>query len=268
MPSATSTRLSVNLNKVALVRNARAGGFPEVGARPRLLDAAMAVVAAGAHGLTLHPRPDRRHALPEDVRDFGQLVASQAGVELNVEGNPFHTRSDDYPGFVELCEEVRPHQVTLVPDSRGQLTSDHGWTEDDVEGLRDYVDRLKRAGCRVSLFVDAIDGHVDAAADAGADRVELYTGPWAAGYAAGTDTDILPAYLAAAERARARGVEINAGHDLDLDNLGPLLRAIPDIAEVSIGQALVARALEIGLSRATAEYLEVIGTASRGGAEP
>jgi pyridoxine 5-phosphate synthase len=253
------TRLSVNLNKVALVRNARAGGFPDARATPRLLDAAEAVVEAGAHGLTLHPRPDRRHALPEDVRDFADFLAGRAGIELNVEGNPFHTPSDDYPGFVELCEEVRPDQVTLVPDARGQLTSDHGWTEDDVEDLRGYIGRLKEAGCRVSLFVDAIDGHVDAAADAGADRVELYTGPWAAGFAAGTDSDILPAYLAAAERARARGLEINAGHDLDLDNLGPLLRAIPDVAEVSIGQALIARAIEVGISTATQEYLSVIG---------
>jgi pyridoxine 5-phosphate synthase len=259
IPNPALTRLSVNLNKVALVRNARAGGFPDARARPRLIEAAAAVLEAGAHGLTLHPRPDRRHALPEDVRDFAALLAGGAGVELNVEGNPFHTASDDYPGFIELCEEVRPDQATLVPDARGQLTSDHGWTEDDVEALRMPIGRLQAAGCRVSLFVDAIDGHVDAAANAGADRVELYTGPWAAGFASGTDIDILPAYLAAAERARTRGLEINAGHDLDLDNLTPLLRAIPDIAEASIGQALVARALEVGIRTATEEYLTVMG---------
>ncbi len=254
------TRLSVNLNKVALVRNARAGTHPDAGTRPRLLDAAAAVVAGGAHGLTLHPRPDRRHALPEDVAELSAWIArvAGAGVELNVEGNPFHGPGVDYPGFIALCESIRPTQVTLVPDATGQLTSDHGWTKADTERLRPYIERLHAAGGRVSLFVDPDVEAVDAAADAGADRVELYTGPWAQQYAAGAGDRALPRYADAAAQALDRGMEVNAGHDLDLRNLEPFLRAVPRVAEVSIGQALISDALILGLAGAVDAYLDAI----------
>jgi pyridoxine 5-phosphate synthase len=247
------------------VRNARAGGRPGPRARPRLIDAAAAVVAAGAHGLTLHPRPDRRHATPEDVRDFAAWLAARpdAGVEFNVEGNPLHGEAPDYPGFLALCEESRPSQATLVPDARGQLTSDHGWTAADVDTLRPLVERLRAAGCRVSLFVDADPAAADAAADAGADRIELYTGPWADAFAAGRGDDALAPFVATAERARKRGLGVNAGHDLDRANLAPFLAAVGDVDEVSIGQALVADALEMGLGAATAAFLDVIAGAGR-----
>jgi len=254
------TRLSVNLNKVALVRNARAGDTPGPRARPRLLDAAAAVVGAGAHGLTLHPRPDRRHALPEDVEDFAAWLAEggHTDVELNVEGNPFHGPAPRYPGFVELLEQVRPAQATLVPDAAAQLTSDHGWTAADADRLRPIVARLTAAGCRVSLFVDADERAVEAAADVGAHRVELYTGPWAEAAAEGRGDELLPRYAAAARRAHALGLGVNAGHDLDLTNLGPFLQAVPGVDEVSIGQALVADSFDHGLHAAVSAYLRVI----------
>jgi len=258
------TRLSVNLNKVALVRNARAGGRPGERARPRLLDAAAAVAAAGAHGLTLHPRPDRRHATPEDVRELAEWIRAtpeRAGIEFNVEGNPFHGAGADYPGFLDLCADVRPDQVTLVPDARGQLTSDHGWTAAETDALRPLVAQLHHAGCRVSLFVGPDIDAVDAAAAAGADRVELYTGPWADEHAAGAGQAALPLYVVAAQRAAAKGLGVNAGHDLDRANLGPFLAAVPGVLEVSIGQALVADALGVGLASATRAFLDVIAGA-------
>ncbi|MFN3595754.1 MAG: pyridoxine 5'-phosphate synthase [Rubricoccaceae bacterium] len=253
------TALSVNLNKVALVRNARGGG------RPDLRAAAEACLRAGAHGLTLHPRPDGRHALADDVRLFARLVGEagheRAGMapELNVEGNPFAGPEGAYPGFLALAEETRPHQATLVPDTRAQLTSDHGWSlPDDAARLRPVIARLRALGCRVSLFIDPDPDAARAAADLGADRVELYTGPYAEAFAAGAAADVLPRYVAAAEAARSAGLGLNAGHDLDLENLGLLLRALPPVDEVSIGQALVADALHIGLTGAVRAYLDVL----------
>ncbi|NNF59530.1 MAG: pyridoxine 5'-phosphate synthase [Rhodothermaceae bacterium] len=252
------TRLSVNLNKVALMRNARGGGRPSVRA------AAEACIRAGAHGITLHPRPDGRHARAEDVIE----LAAWLPVELNVEGNPFAgpgTRGAyAYPGFVTILETTKPVQATLVPDAAGQRTSDHGWalTSEETARLRPLVERLQAQGSRVSLFMDPDLEAIERAAALGVDRVELYTGPYAEAFATGDAEGVLSRYVAAAERAQALGLGLNAGHDLDLDNLDPFLRAIPTVHEVSIGQALVADALHIGLDAAVRAYLEVIASAS------
>lgn len=247
------TRLSVNLNKVALVRNARGGARPDVVAMGRL------ALDAGAHGLTLHPRPDGRHARADDVHSLAAFCAG-AGAEMNVEGNPFEEASSGadgyaFPGFLALVRAVRPAQATLVPDAAGQRTSDHGWAPLVAAQLVPVIADLRALGVRVSLFVDPEPAAVAAAAAAGADRVELYTGPYAEAFAAGRD--VLPTYRAAAEAARAAGLGVNAGHDLDLDNLGPFLDAVPGVDEVSIGQALVADALERGLAEAVAAYVAV-----------
>ena len=247
------TRLSVNLNKVALLRNARGGGRPDVGALGRVC------VGAGAAGLTLHPRPDGRHARADDVAALAAWLPD-AGAELNVEGNPFAPAGAAgayvYPGFVEIVRRSRPTQATLVPDAAGQLTSDHGWRFPDAR-LAPVVAELQALGCRVSLFLDPDPGAMPAAAETGADRVELYTGPYAEAAARG-EAGLLDRYAAAAEAARAAGLGVNAGHDLDLENLGPFLRAVPGVAEVSIGQALVADALERGLAATVRAYLDVI----------
>ncbi len=256
------TRLSVNLNKVALLRNARGGGRPDVQALGRVC------VEAGAAGLTLHPRPDGRHARADDVEALAAWLPG-AGAELNVEGNPFApagTHGDyTYPGFMEILRRTRPTQATLVPDAQGQLTSDHGWNLDQDAGrLGPLVRELRDLGCRVSLFVDAAPDVMAPAAALGADRVELYTGPYAVAAAEGRAADVLGRYRDAAEAARGAGLALNAGHDLDLDNLGLFLRTVPGIAEVSIGQALVADALERGLAETVQAYLRVIRDAEGG----
>ena len=253
------TQLSVNLNKVALLRNARGGGRPDVAALARVC------LDAGAGGLTLHPRPDGRHARSDDV-DALAVLAAGAGRELNVEGNPFappgRTGGYAYPGLVEIVRRARPAQATLVPDAAGQLTSDHGWDlARDGDRLRPVVAELQGLGCRVSLFVDADPAAARAAAAVGADRVELYTGPYAWAWARGEPEAELARHRAAAAAAARAGLVVNAGHDLDLANLGPYLAAVPGVAEVSIGQALVADALERGLGDAVGAYLEAIGRA-------
>ena len=255
------TRLSVNLNKVALLRNARAGLFPGPDARPRLERAGLACLNAGAAGLTLHPRPDRRHALPEDAQALDALLSGVPG-ELNLEGNPFSPARDHYPGFLALLLELGPDQATLVPDASAQLTSDHGWDlARDGERLAPVIADLKARGCRVSLFVDPVPETVARAADVGADRIELYTGPYADAAARGEGASALGPYREAAERAAEVGLGVNAGHDLDLDNLGPFLRAVPGVLEVSIGQALVADALHLGLTETVHAYLAAIASA-------
>ena len=260
IPHPSLTRLSVNLNKVALLRNARGGG------RPDLLHHAALCLDAGAAGLTLHPRPDGRHARADDVHALATLAVA-CGAEMNVEGNPFEGESETagyaFPGFLPLVRAARPAQATLVPDAAGQLTSDHGFAVGPDGAFRD-ADRLavaivdlKDAGCRVSLFVDADVRAVRAALDVGADRVELYTGPYAHAFARGDAAASLSACAAAAEVAHAAGLGLNAGHDLDLANLGPFLAAVPGVAEVSIGQALVADALERGIAATVAAYVAV-----------
>ncbi|GMU44686.1 MAG: pyridoxine 5'-phosphate synthase [Xanthomonadales bacterium] len=250
------TALSVNLNKVALLRNSRGGALPD------LLQAARVAILAGARGITLHPRPDLRHARPDDARAMRMLCG--AGVELNLEGNPFATASRGYPGFIDLVLECRPEQATLVPDGDTQLTSDHGFDlRADGARLRPLVARLREAGIRVSLFMDADSPDIERAADIGADRVELYTGPYARAALTGDARTALADCARAAECAAAAGLGVNAGHDLDQCNLVPLLRAVPSILEVSIGHALIGEALYAGLDPTVRAYLKAIASARR-----
>ncbi len=246
-----STVLSVNLNKIAVLRNSRGG------AEPRLAPAADVAIMAGAGGITLHPRPDQRHVRPEDVLALSETLAGR--VELNLEGNPFAEARDDYPGFISLVEQARPAQATLVPDSDGQITSDHGFDlERDCRRLAPVVERLKALGCRVSLFVDAGVRGLDLAADIGVDRVELYTGPYAQAQAEGRSQASLAALRRTAQNAQAAGLAVNAGHDLSQANLGEFLTAVPGVVEVSIGHALIAEALYAGLYETVRRYLRII----------
>ena len=242
------TKLSVNLNKVALLRNQRDVGYPSV------VDAARMVLRAGAHGVTVHPRPDERHVRRRDVFELTQVLAAEfdRSVEYNIEGYPA-------PEFLELVVEVRPDQVTLVPDDPDQRTSDHGWDLKEHAGrLVPLVRRLKASGVRVSLFMDAEPGMVAAAATVGADRVELYTGPYAHAFAMDEAAPTLRRYADAARAALEAGLGVNAGHDLNLDNLPAFVHAIPQLAEVSIGHAITADALRIGFPATVEVYLRAI----------
>lgn len=248
------TTLSVNLNKVALLRNSRGADLPSIER------AAQTALAAGAGGITLHPRPDLRHARPDDIAAMRALCV--APIELNIEGNPFAPRNERYPGLLHLVEQHRPDQVTLVPDGDTQLTSDHGFDLiADAPRLRPLVMSLKALGLRVSLFVDMDVADVARAAEIGADRIELYTGPYAHAHAAGDATAALDACARTAEAARRAGLKVNAGHDLDLLNLGDLLRHCAPISEVSIGHALIGEALYRGLDATVRAYLDVIARA-------
>lgn len=243
------TRLSVNVNKIAVLRNSRGGHDPDV------LRAAQACLDAGAHGITVHPRPDRRHITAEDVLALSALTTAR-DVEFNIEGNPFAPPREGYPGLLPLCEATRPAQATLVPDSDGQLTSDHGFDfARDAERLRPLVAQLKAMGCRVSLFVDAGNPLLETAADVGADRIELYTGPYAEAYAAGDPAAMLALFAQAARRAHAVGLGVNAGHDLSQENLRTFLTHVPHVLEVSIGHALISEALYDGLDTTVRAYL-------------
>lgn len=245
------TVLSVNLNKIAVLRNSRGGD------EPAPAPAAQAVIAAGAGGITVHPRPDARHIRAADV--LGLAALCRGRVEFNIEGNPFAGPRPGYPGFLVLVEQARPDQATLVPDSEGQLTSDHGFDlRRDGERLAPVVRRLKALGCRVSLFVDAGVAGLERAAAIGADRVELYTGPYAAAFAAGAPAAALASLHNTAEAARSHGLGVNAGHDLNQANLGAFLAAVPGVAEVSIGHALIAEALYAGLDSTVRSYLAIL----------
>lgn len=251
--------LSVNLNKVALLRNSREGETPSV------LWAADTVIAAGAAGITVHPRPDQRHIRPSDVAALAARLIAHPGIEFNIEGNPFaRSRANGYPGFDALIEAARPAQATLVPDSDNQLTSDHGWDlSGDNARLTERIAHYQRLGARVSLFMDPDLGQIERAKSVGADRIELYTGPFAAlaataGLADPRTRESLERYRRAAEHATAIGLGVNAGHDLDLHNL-PLFATIHEVLEVSIGHALIADALRIGLGAAVAAYLSALG---------
>lgn len=247
-----TTRLSVNLNKIAVLRNSRGGS------RPDIVKAAQTVIAAGAQGITLHPRPDMRHVRPEDVRALAQIVAGR--VEYNLEGNPFAPSRGDYPGFLALVEEVRPEQVTLVPDGDGQITSDHGFDlVRDLDRLVPVCARLKRLGTRISVFVDAgSDAGFEAAKTIGVDRVEIYTGPYADSFGEERFSATLADCRRTHDAAVHAGMAVNAGHDLDQANLGPFLAALPEVAEVSIGHALIDDALYVGLADTVRAYLDVI----------
>ncbi len=248
------TLLSVNLNKVAVLRNARGEGRPDV------VTAARVCMDAGCGGITVHPRPDRRHIRPEDVHALARLVRGRA--EYNIEGNPMAGPREGYPGFLPLVREVRPTQVTLVPDAEGQITSDHGFDlARDMPRLAPVVAELAALGCRVSLFVDAgadtAEGFAAAAA-AGVGRVELYTGPYARAFADGDARRALERCAQTARLAHRAGLAVNAGHDLDQANLGAIKQALPGLAEVSIGHALISEALYDGLAPTVKRYLDIL----------
>ena len=263
------TALSVNVNKIAWLRNSREG------VRPSVVEAARIAIAAGAHGITVHPRPDRRHIRLGDVHALARLLASEyPHVEFNIEGNPAAgPRDNGYPGFDHLIETVRPHQATLVPDADAQLTSDHGWDlSDPAEAgcVAEIVARYRGWGVRVSLFMDPVEEQIARARECGADRIELYTGPYAGlverhGLDHPETRACRQSYFDAVRYAVKLGLGVNAGHDLNLDNLAAFI-AIGDIAEVSIGHALIADSLEFGLSAAVRKYLDAIAGATNGGA--
>jgi pyridoxine 5-phosphate synthase len=239
------TQLSVNLNKIALLRNSRGGPRPNVEAFARR------AIARGAHGITVHPRPDERHVRAADVHDLAHLLASFPDIELNIEGHPD-------PRLLDLVLATKPAQCTLVPDAPGQLTSDHGWDVARTRPLTSTIERLKSASVRVSLFVDPDPDPISAAADAGADRIELYTGPYAHAFGTPTGAEVLARHTRAAEHAAHLGLGVNAGHDLDLDNLAPYLRAVPGVLEVSIGHAIVCDALDLGFEATLDRYLAIV----------
>jgi pyridoxine 5-phosphate synthase len=251
--------LSVNLNKIALLRNSREG------ARPSVVTAAEVALAAGAQGITVHPRPDQRHIRPGDVFALAKLLASKyPDIEFNIEGNPAAGPTEKgYPGFDALIDKTRPAQATLVPDGDNQLTSDHGWDLLEYNQiLADKIALYQSWGARVSLFMDPDPAQIEQAKAHGADRIELYTGPFADLYAAHgpNHADVqasYSSYLQAARYANQLGLGVNAGHDLDLHNL-TLFRQITEVAEVSIGHALICDALDIGLSASVAAYVDVL----------
>jgi pyridoxine 5-phosphate synthase len=248
MPQHTKTALSVNLNKVALVRNTRHLGIPSV------TRAATLCLEAGAAGITVHPRPDARHIRTNDVHDLAALLKAWPDREFNIEGNPFHN-------LMDFVRQVRPHQVTFVPDSEGQFTSDHGWTfPQDAERLKPLIAEAKALGVRVSLFMDpspeamsAVDV-MTAVKAVGADCVELYTETYASAYGTPKQAEVLAAFKATAEAALQVGLGINAGHDLNRDNLHTFLTTVPGVQEVSIGHALIADALEMGYTATVRAY--------------
>jgi pyridoxine 5-phosphate synthase len=235
------TKLSVNINKIATLRNSRGGTIPDV------LQTAIDIEHFGADGITVHPRPDERHIRYADVRDLKRNIVT----EFNIEGNPNHLP------FVNLVLEVGPDQVTLVPDTLGQLTSDHGWdTITHKDYLKKIVSLFKKSGIRVSLFVDPDSSMVEGAAAVGADRVELYTEDYARKYAIGLREESIASYVEAAHKAQKLGLGLNAGHDLDLNNLHFFKKSIPWLDEVSIGHALIADALYLGLEKTIQQYQE------------
>lgn len=245
------TLLSVNINKIAVLRNSRGGSEPDV------CTAATTCMNAGCGGITVHPRPDQRHIRPHDVRALARLTRNRA--EYNIEGNPFAGPRDDYPGFMNLVREVHPTQVTLVPDSVGQITSDHGFDlVHDIPKLSTVIGELRDLGMRVSLFVDTRQQDFSQAFDAGVQRIELYTGPYAEAFKHGDPAVEIERCAACARRAVQAGLEVNAGHDLDQVNLGALKNAIPGLAEVSIGHALIGEALYSGLAVTVRRYLEIL----------
>ena len=255
------TALSVNVNKIAWLRNARAGKRPDVVA------AARTIIGAGAEGITVHPRPDQRHIHPADVDALACLLRSEyAGIEFNIEGNPAAgPRRNGYPGFDRLIEDGRPQQATLVPDADSQLTSDHGWDLSDAESasrVAETIARYRDCGARVSLFMDPDQRQIERAKACGADRIELYTGPYAErvehhGLGDPEVRDCRQSYQDAARFAVSIGLGVNAGHDLNLDNLADFV-AVGNIDEVSIGHALVSDALEFGLAETVRKYLAAI----------
>ena len=249
-----TTKLSVNLNKVALIRNSRKTTIPSV------VEAAEVAIAAGADGITVHPRPDMRHIRTQDVLDLAELLAAPcyAHVEFNIEGNPYAGPEGEYPGFMALVEATRPSQATLVPDDPSQLTSDHGW---DLKGqmneLQGLIAELQSWHVRVSLFMDSDVAQIAQAARLGVERIELYTGPFADSWGSNAEEEVFKEFYQAAEAAQREGLTLNAGHDLNLDNLAQFA-TVPGLAEVSIGHAIVSDALFRGLATVVADYKAIL----------
>jgi pyridoxine 5-phosphate synthase len=247
-----ATALSVNLNKVALLRNTRSLGIPSV------TRAATLVLEAGAHGITVHPRPDGRHIREHDVHDLADLLQQWPQAEYNIEGNPFHN-------LMDFVRAVRPTQCTFVPDEAGQATSDHGWLfPQDTQRLAPLVDEARALGVRVSLFMDPVPEAMRAVRDIGADRVELYTETYARAHGKADEAAVLAGFVASAEAALCEGLGVNAGHDLNRDNLRDFLAAVPGVLEVSIGHALIADALELGFAETVRDYLRCMHLADAG----
>lgn len=250
------TVLSINLNKIALIRNSRDTDYPCV------VDHAQRCIAAGAQGITVHPRPDQRHIRADDC----YALAEQLSVEFNIEGNPFAAPMaserkgvSDYPGFMEIIRRTRPAQCTLVPDTNSQLTSDHGFDlRRDGDQLVAILEELRALGVRSSLFMDPDPEQIRLARQVGADRIELYTGPYAQGFDPSAPQTALAPYIRASECAAEQGLGLNAGHDLNLHNLRHFNDAVVDLLEVSIGHAFTVDAIELGLDRATQAYLSCL----------
>jgi len=238
--------LSVNVNKVALLRNTRHLGIPSV------TRAAQLCLEAGAQGITVHPRPDERHIRAHDVRELAALMRAWPQAEYNIEGNPTQN-------LMDFIREVRPHQATFVPDSEDQFTSDHGWNlPADTERLRPLIAECRSLGVRVSLFMDPAPEAMAHVAALGAERIELYTETWASAFGTPREAEVVAGFAAAARAALAQGLGINAGHDLNRDNLTRFLREVPGVAEVSIGHALIADALELGYAETVRDYQRCI----------
>ena len=243
------THLSVNLNKVALVRNTRHLGIPSV------TRAATLCLEAGAAGITVHPRPDARHIRAQDVLDLAELLKAWPDREFNIEGNPFHNLMDCVRDLRERGLPV--HQVTFVPDSEGQFTSDHGWSfPADAARLQPLIDEAHALNLRVSLFMDADPAAMAAAKAVGADRIELYTEPFAAAWGTADQQTQLDRFAAAAQAALDAGLGVNAGHDLNRDNLAAFAQQVPGLQEVSIGHALICESLYLGLDNVVNMYLQ------------
>ncbi len=242
-------KLSVNLNKIAVIRNSRGGELPSV------LKAARTSIAAGCHGITVHPRPDGRHIRRQDVLQLAAMLTEEyKRIEFNIEG---------YPGieFPEMIHEVRPTQCTMVPDPPGVLTSNAGWKLDDsAEWLREVLAKMRAEGIRTSLFVEPDAETIERAKELGADRIELYTGPYAAAFDTPERAAVLAAHRDAAKLARKIGLGVNAGHDLDLRNLPMYVKTVKGLQETSIGHALISDALYMGLARAVKAYLKALGS--------
>lgn len=252
------TALSVNLNKIALLRNSRPGNYPDVAVHGEIC------LDAGANGLTLHPRPDQRHIRPADVYAVAELVRGRSSIELNIEGNPFAESLGNFPGFLKLVTDTLPDQCTLVPDSNDQLTSDHGFDlKIASKKLRPVIHQLQELGIRVALFMDPDIEQISLAKELGADRIELYTGPYALAYKHQDEifAELFEHYMAAANYARDINLGVNAGHDLNLENLAYFCR-IPDLLEVSIGHALTVDALRMGLANTVRAYKTICENAA------
>ena len=251
-----SISLSVNLNKIALLRNSRKTNIPSV------IDAAKTCINAGAQGITVHPRPDMRHIGPSDVHALADLLKKPiySHIEFNIEGNPFSgPEANGYPGFMSLIKDIRPHQCTLVPDNPDQLTSDHGW-DLTVESnqLKPIVENLHLEDIRVSLFMDPDLEQIQLAHYLATDRIELFTGPYAELYGTENGSEILKIFTEAGTLATSLGLGVNAGHDLNQENLREFCTKVPNVAEVSIGHAIITDALSIGLSETIFKYRKIL----------